>query len=112
MTDQDKYIQPNESESKKEINSSFEIGDFSTWTRLLAKNYSVEELKKQLKEVEKELPKYSSAHLRDLQTTQRGSQRRAHNGNMVAHLGEKKMAIASAIMLLEFYPLFKEMEKW
>ena len=81
--------------------------EYSTWSRWLAKDFTRPELEKKLIRLGGELSKASASHLRAVNKTTSmsgNSQSRAHSRNVVAGLGEERMAIENALELHDFYP--------
>ncbi len=85
----------------------FPYESYSSWSRQLAKNYTIEELQKVIYECESLSNKYAKQHLSAIEksnsiTSQ--SQRKAHSRNNVTLNYEKKRAYINAIELHQYYP--------
>ena len=81
--------------------------EYGDWARILAKNYTITELKKMLAISEKAQPKNMDSHWSAVNVThsmQSNSQRRAQTGNVVRGNYEKRRALQDAIEIHEFYP--------
>ena len=81
--------------------------EYSQFARLLARTKTKEEIIKEIKQINKELEKATKSHLRAIKQStsmQSNSQRRAQAGNLVAGLGERKMALENALEIYKYYP--------
>lgn len=85
----------------------FPYDTYSSWSRQLAKNYTIEELQKVVYECDYLTSKYSMQHLSAIEkSTSMNSQtqRKAHARNNVSLNYEKKRAYQNAIELHQYYP--------
>jgi hypothetical protein len=85
----------------------FPYEEYSSWSRQLAKNYTLKELKKVAGECESLTDKYAKQHLSAIEATssmQSQSQRRAQTKNNLTGNYEKKTAYNHAIELYKYYP--------
>ena len=81
--------------------------EYSEWSRLLAKNYSLGQLRARLAQVEHATEKAKGAHLRSIQNTTSmagQSQRRAHSRNAMVGSYEESCALRDAIAIQESFP--------
>lgn len=80
---------------------------FTSWSKQLAKNYTVAELEVQLYGIQVAGKKAAKSHLMaiDASTSMTGnSMRRAHTGNVAGACGDKAIALKSAITIHELFP--------
>ena len=94
-----------------EIHYRREDVDFKIWysnfSKVLAKNYSLKELLKQLEKTQKEIKKATESSLRAIQSTssmQSNSQRRAQTSNVVSGLSQRISDLESAIHIHVLFP--------
>lgn len=88
-------------------NQEWKYEEYSQIARLLARTKTKEEIIKEIKQINKELEKATKSHLRAIKQStsmQSNSQRRAQAGNLVAGLGERKMALENALEIHKYYP--------
>ena len=81
--------------------------EYSQFARLLARTKTKEEIIKEIKQINKELEKATKSHLKAIKQStsmQSNSQRRAQARNLVAGLGERKMALENALEIHKYYP--------
>jgi hypothetical protein len=85
----------------------FPYETYSSWSRQLARTYTVAELQKEVNKYEGLSEKYAKQHLSSIQAStsmNSQSQRKAHARNNVTFNYEKKQAYKNAIELHMYYP--------
>ena len=80
---------------------------YSPWMRMLAANYTKDQLLVMLQGKKKEGKCAGAVHLRAIEAStsmSSQSQRRAHARNIVAAIGEAKIAIGGALQIYDLFP--------
>ncbi len=88
-------------------NQEWRYEEYSQIARILARTKTKEEIIKEIERINKELEKATKSHLKAIKQStsmQSNSQRRAQASNLVAGLGERKMALENALEIHKYYP--------
>lgn len=81
--------------------------DYSDWSRSIARNYTRDEIIREINKLEKGTGKITESHLSAIKKTtsmQSRSQARAQSGNVVIANYERKQAYKNALEIYDFYP--------
>ena len=90
---------------------SFTLDEYSTWAKMLAKNYTEKELLKKLNNCEKNRDRLSGSHLRAIDKTtsmSSNSARRASTRASMSSNYEEYMALKNAIEIKRLFPEFSK----